>query len=199
MLLCCGTMCGGGVQEGTMPLAWLSAGFQPLPQLPISKLGSSGADSQVGGFMYVLGPHGSPQELSCKVGSFSRCLNSHRFWGFISPHWNPGLHGLSCSLIVPPALSAHKCGTTWSSNCCLAMCPLCPSCLSPSLLPVWMNVSSLTPCWTLYSSIFWQFCFFLFLNLLLSSFWLCNEAKCIYLMPLSWPEVLSLFFFFHVD
>ena len=37
-------------------LALLLAGFQSLPQLPTSKLGFSGADYQVGGFVYVLGP-----------------------------------------------------------------------------------------------------------------------------------------------
>ena len=44
-----------------MPLAQLSAGFQSLLSLPTSKLGSSGADSQVGSFGYVLGPCGSLQ------------------------------------------------------------------------------------------------------------------------------------------
>ena len=34
-----------------MPLALLSAGFQSLPLLPTSKLGPSGADSQVGGLV----------------------------------------------------------------------------------------------------------------------------------------------------
>ena len=61
MLLCCGAICGGGVQEGTMSLAQLSASFQSLPVLPTSKLGPSGADSRVGGFVYVLGPCGSLQ------------------------------------------------------------------------------------------------------------------------------------------
>ena len=55
-LLGCGTVCGGGVQEGTVLLAGLLAGFQSLPPLPTSKFGPSGADSQVGGFVYVLGP-----------------------------------------------------------------------------------------------------------------------------------------------
>ena len=45
-----------------MPLALLSAGFQSLPSLPTSNLGPSGADSQVGGFVYVLGPYGSAQQ-----------------------------------------------------------------------------------------------------------------------------------------
>ena len=44
-----------------MALAPLSAGFQSLPPLPTSKLGPSGADSQVGGFVYALGLCGSLQ------------------------------------------------------------------------------------------------------------------------------------------
>ena len=56
-----GRVCGGGVQEGTMPLATLSTGFWSLPLLPTSKLGPSGADSQVGGFVYILGSGGSLQ------------------------------------------------------------------------------------------------------------------------------------------
>ena len=55
----CDAVCGGGVPEGTMPLAELSTGFQSLPQLPTSKVGPSGADSWVGRFVYVLGPCGS--------------------------------------------------------------------------------------------------------------------------------------------
>ena len=55
-LLCCGTVCGGGVQEGTMPLVQLSASFWSLLLLPTSKMGPSGANSQVSGFGYVLGP-----------------------------------------------------------------------------------------------------------------------------------------------
>ena len=61
MSLCCGDVRGGGVREGTMPLASLSAGFQSLPLLPTIKLGPSGADSRVGGLVYVLGPCGSLQ------------------------------------------------------------------------------------------------------------------------------------------
>ena len=54
-------ICRGGVQEGTMLLAQLLVGFQSLPLLSRSKLAPSGADSQVGGFVYVLGPCGSLQ------------------------------------------------------------------------------------------------------------------------------------------
>ena len=61
MLLRPGAVCWGGVQEGTMALAELLAGFQSLPPLPTSKLGPSGADSWAGGFVYVLRPRGPHQ------------------------------------------------------------------------------------------------------------------------------------------
>ena len=57
----CGTVCGGGVREGTMLFARLWPCFQSLPPLPASKLGPPGADSGVGGFVYILGPCGSLQ------------------------------------------------------------------------------------------------------------------------------------------
>ena len=45
-----------------MLLAQLLASIQLLLLLPTSKLGPSGADSQVAGFEYVLGPCGSLQQ-----------------------------------------------------------------------------------------------------------------------------------------
>ena len=78
---------------------------------------------------------------------------------------------------------------TRSASYCLAMSPLRPGCPSPLLLWFWMHVSSLTP-WLLdFHTV--QFsdssgCS-LFLNLLSSFFWLCQEAKCIYLrLHLDW-------------
>ena len=62
MSLCCDVVCGEGVLEGTKLLAPVSAGFQSLSSLPTSKLGPSGADSWVGGCVYVLGPCGSLQQ-----------------------------------------------------------------------------------------------------------------------------------------
>ena len=44
-----------------MLLAWVSVGFQSLPLLPTRKFDPSGADSWVGGFVYVLGPCGPLQ------------------------------------------------------------------------------------------------------------------------------------------
>ena len=129
----------------------------------------------------------SSNELYCEAGSFSHHHNPHRFfqsevWGFISPRWNPALWDLSCSPVVPPSLSACKCVTTWSASChlawssshCLAMGSLHPGCPSLPLLPVWMNVSSLTPWLSDFHTVWFigsSGCF-LFLNLL-SFFWLC--------------------------
>ena len=61
-------MCGEGIQEGTMPLALLSAGFQSLPPLPTSKLGPSGADSWVVGLCMFCDPVGLCNDLSCEAG-----------------------------------------------------------------------------------------------------------------------------------
>ena len=125
-------------------------------------------------------------KISCEAGSLSCCCNPHRF---LQPE------------VLRLYFAALECWIAWSvslSICpsqfilmrmwdhplrsfCLAMNPLCPGCLSPPLLPVCMNVFSLTP-WLLdFHTI--QFYgssgYFLFLNLLLSFFWLFEEAKLI--------------------
>ena len=107
-----------------MTLAPLSAGFQSLSPLPKIKLGPSGADSQVGGLVYILGPCLSLQWTLLWGWEFfplpqSPQVFSITFWfsGFISLHWNPGLHVLSCSGVVPPSLSACECGTARSTSC----------------------------------------------------------------------------------
>ena len=118
-----------------------------------------------------------------------RGFDNLRFWSFISPCWNPQLHSLSHSPVVPPGLSTHKCGTAWSTSCNLALVQslatssLFPVCPSLPLLPVWMQISSLTPCLSDFHTVWYSGSsgYFLFLNLLLPFFWLCKEAKCIYL------------------
>ena len=73
-----------------------------------------------------------------------------------------------------------------SSSCHLASSPLHPGCPSLPLL-VWINVSSLTRWLSDFHTVRFsgRSGWFLFLNLLLSFFWLYEEAKCIYLHP-SW-------------
>ena len=151
----------------------------------------------VGGFVYILelpwvSPMKSPVRL--QVSPTTQPLQvfiARGFWDFISLRWNPGLQGLSLSPAVPPGLSECKCGTTWFASCHLATHPLHPGCLFPPLLPVWMDVYSLNP-WLLDFHTVWSSgssgCV-LFLNMLLSFFWLCEEAKFIYLhLHLGWKS-----------
>ena len=131
---------------------------------------------------------------------------SQRCWGFIFPHWIPGLHSLSHSPVFPAGLSACKCGTAWSTSCWLTQSsshchahPSYTSCResSPPWLPIsalptgLVNVSSLTPRLSDFHTVRFSGSsgYFLFLNLLLSSFRLCEEAKCIYLcLHLGWKS-----------
>ena len=86
---------------------------------------------------------------------------SYKFWVFSIPFSQPSLACTVCHLAVGPLHSAAH--------------------LYP-LLPVWMNVS-LTP-WLLEFHAVWFYGTFgclLFLNRLLSFFWLCEEANCFYL------------------
>ena len=114
---------------------------------------------------------------------------SQRLWGFISPYCF--LCGLSCSPVVPPGLSAQM----WDHLVCQPP-PCCES--SPSLLLVWMNVSSLTAWLPDFHTVRFSVCsvrcygYFLFWNLL--SFWLCDEAKCFYLrLCVGWKSLLFKF------
>ena len=205
-LLHCGAVCGGGVRKGKMPLAGLLPAFSHSP--PSHKqLGPSGADSQVGGFVYVLGPCESLKQTLLWGWEFLPLPQPPQVFsvgGFISPRWNSGLHGLSHSSAVPLGLSAYGCGTTQSVSCCLAHpvlqlppCHLC--CPSPPLLMVWMNVSFLTPWLSDFHTVRFSGSsgYFLFLNLLLSSFfWLCKEAECVYLCLYLGQDILNIW---HLD
>ena len=84
-------------------------------------------------------------KLSCEAASFSCGLNPlqvffyQRFRGFISLHWNPGLHGLSCSPVIPPGSSACKiCGTACSTSCLFA----CPGPPASTLLGVLFTLAA---------------------------------------------------------
>ena len=189
----------------------LSASFQLLPPLLTIKLGLSGADSWVGGFVYIVGSCGSlqwpllwvweflplppqpPQVFS--VRGFKALFVSTGTLGctvylvsqlflLVYLHANVGWLHLSAATLPTPVLQLLLCHK--SSR---------PSCPSPPLLLVWMNVSSLTA-WLLdFHTV--QFSVssgcFLFLNLL-PFFWLCEEAQCVYLhLHLSWKWIYILF------
>ena len=155
-------------------------------------LGPSGADSQVGGFLYVLGPYGSLQQtllwgwVLLPPPQPPQVFTARGFEAFFSRTGT-----LSCMVCLAPHLFLlvypHAKVGPRSTSLHLAARPLHPGFPSPPLLPVWMYVSSLTP-WLLDFYRVWFFWlfpgssgYFLHLNLLLSFFWLCDEAKCIYL------------------
>ena len=142
---------------------------------------------------------GLSNKLSCEAGSFSHCLNPHRifqsegFRGFLSSHWKPGLHGLSRSPVYPhanvalPSLPA----TAYPGPPATALLGVLST--PPTRLDECFFFKSLAVGLP-YSSIFWQFWLFSVFNLLLSFFWLCKEAKCIYLcLHLGWKSPGTIF------
>ena len=158
MLLHCDTVCGEAVQERTMVLAPLSAGFQSLPPLPTSKVGLSGADSWVGGFVYVLGCCGSLQWTLLWGWKFLLLLPQPPQVFSISGLrlYFPALEPwVAQSVSLPNCSSRFICTRMWDLLLhnlpphwvhqpppCHKSSPL--GCPSPPLLQVWINVSSLT-------------------------------------------------------
>ena len=146
-------------------------------------------------------PVGLSKELSCKAGSFSCCLNPHRFFqSEVLRLYFPALEPwVVWSVSLPSCSSWFICTQRWdlplcqpppcspgSSSCHLSTSPLHPSCLSLPLLLIWMNVSSLTPWLSDFHTVRCSGSSGYFLTLLLSSFfWFCKESKYIYLcLPL---------------
>ena len=145
---------------------------------------------------------GLSNELSCEAGSFSHCrLNPERCFSQRFGALFPCSGILSCTVCLTPSCSCwFICTRMW--DCLIHNLPLCwvrlpppccksslPGCGSPPLLLVRMNISSLN-LWLLdFRRV--QFSVssgcFLFLNLLSSFFWLCEEAQCVYLrLHLGW-------------
>ena len=137
-----------------MPLALLSAGFQTLPPLPTMKLGLSGADSWVGGFVYILGVWVSPTKSPVRLGVSPTSASTPTgvfYQSFDALFPLTGTIASQLFLLVylhtnvgPPSPPA-----TTFPTLVLQPLPYCesspPSCPSPPLLLVWMNVSSLSP------------------------------------------------------
>ena len=183
--------------------------FSHFPLLPTIKLVLilSGWVCVSSGTLWV-SPANSPVRLGVSLTTvIPTDVFNQRLWGFISPHWDPGLHHLSHSLVVHPSLSAQECGTAQSKIPCLtgfssrhlAMSPLhlVPISTPPSGLDEYFFFNSLVV-GLLYSSIFWQLWLsfvFKFVVVLL----LVVRGGTVYLpMPPSWPEV-SLGFSFNPE
>ena len=145
-----------------MALAPLSAGFQSLSPLPTITLGPCGAESQVGWCACFrplwVSPMNSPVRSGVSPTATSTPMGvfSQRFVSFISLRWSPGLHSLPSSLLfflvylyanVGPWGLLAAAGPAPIHNPpprCVRQPPPClESCLL--LLPVWMNVSCLSP------------------------------------------------------
>ena len=116
-----------------------------------------------------------------------------------------GSVGLSHSPVVSPSLSACECGAAPSASCHLTQSTsqhLAPS--SPPWLPISAPPTSVDECFFLTpwlsdfhtarfssSSVLFGF----FFNWLLSFFWLCEKAKCIYLcLHFGWKWYQYIFF-----
>ena len=179
-----------------MAPAPLSAGLHSLPLLPTIKLGPSGADSQVGGWacacfqpLWVSPMNSSvrlgvsPAAASTPMGVFNQRLEA------LFPH--AGALGCSVCFAPPQFLRVYLCAnvgprcllaTAWPARfvpqsakslvwlrCCKSSLP---SCLSPPLLPVWINVSSLAPWLSDFHTVHFSVSsgWFLFLNCCCPSF-----------------------------
>ena len=120
------------------------------------------------------------------------------FEALFPPHWNRGLHGLFRFPVVPPGLSACKCGTTCSASrcitqslsCCFARGPLCPTaCHAP---PTGLNECFFFNSLVVglpYSSIFCQFWWFFVFKFVVFLLMVVRGGTVCLPMPPSWLEV----------
>ena len=109
---------------------------------------------------------------------------SQEFRSFIFPALEPWAmrSGLGLAPQVALMWTAHSSGFCLCHLLTAAIqYPLHPGSPSPPLLLVWMNMSSLNPWLSDFHTVlfFGSSGYFFSLNLLLSFFWLCEEAKCI--------------------
>ena len=132
--------------------------------------------------------------LSCEAGSFSHCCNPHRFLQLeVLRLYFPTVEPwITWSVLLPSCSSWFICMKMW--DCLVLNLPPCwvcqpPCCCESSLLPLPISdpPTSLDEYFFFvslvvglpYSSIFCQFWLFFVLKLLLSFFWLCEEAQCV--------------------
>ena len=137
---------------------------------------------------------GLSNKLSYEAGNFSCPLNLYRFFqSEVLRLYFPVLEPcITWSVSLPSCFFWFICIQMW--NLPVHQLPHCPPVAALLwILSTWLPVSAsptvgLDECFFFnslvvrlpYSSIFWQFWLVLFLNLL-SFFWLCEEAQCIYL------------------
>ena len=126
--------------------------------------------------------------LSCKTGSFSHCHNPHRFLQpAVLRHYFPMLEPWVAQFVCLPNCSSQlihmqmwDCSLLQPLPCFLSSPPQLPASTPPTSLG---ECRSLTPWLSDIHAVSFSGssgCF-LFLNWLLSFFWLCEEVKCLYL------------------
>ena len=146
-----------------MLLALLSAGFQSLPLLLQANWALLVLIPVWVGLCMFYDPVSLSNELSCEAGSFSPCVNTHKYFQsealrmyfpMLGPWVTQAVSLPSCSshficmqmwdrpvyqLLPGWVLQLPPCRESSPPDCHLPVSP------SPALLPVWMNVSSLNP------------------------------------------------------
>ena len=165
-----------------MPLAQLLPSFQPLLLLPTSKMSPAGADSQLGEFVYLLGPCGISSKLSYVAGNFFHHRNSCKFLQLEVLRLSfPALEPWVMWSVSLPSCSSQFIHTLMRDHPILQLLPCHASSLPQ--LPIYAPPTSLDECFFFNSLVvryytvqFSGISCFLFLNLLLSFFWLCEEA-----------------------
>ena len=137
---------------------------------------------------------GLSNKLSCEAGSFSCHMNPHRFFQsevlrLYFPHWNCALLGLSqLFLLVYPHTNLGLPSPLYTTlttpvlqllPCYDSSLPQLPISAPPTSLYEYFFFNSLVVGLP-YHLMFWQFWLFFVLKLLLSFFWLWDEAQCVY-------------------
>ena len=191
-------LCVGEGPRGSSAACSALCWFLVTSPLPTIKLGPSGADSQVGWSVYVLGPCGSLQQTLLWGWEFfllpPQPLQVFSIKGLRL--YFPALKlWVARSVSLPSCSSWFICTQIWDLPLCqppphpprssshhFAASPVRPAASPRPSYPLdecffFISLVVGLP----YSSIFWQFWVFLFLNVLLSLFWLCEEAQCVYL------------------
>ena len=181
-----------------MALSPLSARFQSLPPPPTIKLGPSGADSRVGRWacahsrpLWVSSRNSpvrlgvSPAAASTPTGVFNQrfealcpCTGT---LGCVVCHLVHQLLPRRPAAALPTPL--HNPPPRWIRQplpCCKSSLPQLPVSVPPTGLGECFFFISLVVGLP-YTSIFCQFWLFFVFKLLLSFFWLCKEAQCVYL------------------
>ena len=132
---------------------------------------------------------GLSYKLSCEAEFFSHCQNPHRFFqSEVLRLYFPALEPwVAWSVSLPSCSSRFICTQMWEHPLCQLQPPLPRSSLPQR--PFSTPPTSLDECFFFnslvvglpYSLIFCQFWLFFVFKLLLSFFWLCKEAQCVYL------------------